>query len=363
MAIRELHAVGRDMRQRKRLIDAAIHETLDTLVTNHAVRRAFIQVLQSVRSNSQLLKPSILSGPATQRRLQATLQLLIRLAEVRTRWLREPQTWSSDECNFNRLLRSLVDHLLVRETVPEFLYSAWLEDDPTLARKGQKLFIHLARGNRLRGLKLPFPWSETNEFAFLSAPDHFGVNVAFARAAASDLKRFEAERKMRFPIATSRRRRKKLRIDRNSLGKDVTWRAAKIGNFRQVETDPRGWSHRVWTIQQITSRSRLHKEGATLSHCVGSYWQRCAEGETTIWSMQCAGTITRRHVLTAEVDPDGRKIKTVLGERNRHAKPSELDVLDRWAKNERLQLAPFYANRLRAWRNRQVTSKLLEQST
>jgi hypothetical protein len=56
-----------------------------------------------------------------------------------------------------------------------------------------------------------------------------------------------------------------------------------------------------WTLIQLTSRAALKAEGATLHHCVGSYWAEVSNGQLSIYSLRKDGVPK----VTFSVRPDG----------------------------------------------------------
>ena len=116
-----------------------------------------------------------------------------------------------------------------------------------------------------------------------------------------------------------------------------------------------------WTVQELLSSWELAAEGTAMNHCVVSYSDQCAAGETSIWSIcaQREGAETRENVLTVAVDQGERTVTQARGRYNAlpHHKPSSarqrraaqagyLDLLNRsdhvlrlWIDRERLRRA------------------------
>lgn len=72
-----------------------------------------------------------------------------------------------------------------------------------------------------------------------------------------------------------------------------------------------------WTVQELLSSWELAAEGRAMNHCVVSYSDQCADGQTAIWSicMQRAGQDERENALTVAVDI---KSKTITQSRGRY---------------------------------------------
>jgi hypothetical protein len=120
--------------------------------------------------------------------------------------------------------------------------------------------------------------------------------------------------------------------------KQLSWARSNIGEFRHVEAEGPGSGFRCWTVRELLSSSELYREGEAMRHCVGSYVQECALGETTIWSM-CFETLTRRdRVMTIEVDPDTRRVWQAKRRGNAPPNAKVRAVLERWARQEGLEI-------------------------
>ena len=114
-----------------------------------------------------------------------------------------------------------------------------------------------------------------------------------------------------------------------------------------------------WTVQELLSSWELAAEGTAMGHCVVSYSDQCADGETSIWSIgvQRPDADTREGILTVAVDPKRRLVTQARGRHNMlpHAPPRSAQalraahsgyvellnrsdhVLGRWIERERLR--------------------------
>jgi len=102
---------------------------------------------------------------------------------VRCSWIRPVVDWQPKGKSPATRMRSLVEHLLVRYRVPQFLYDALLSPIPTTGSRGAApLFAWLAAGGSLRGhpgqAMLPLPLTRRMRHLFLTSPS--GVSVQFA---------------------------------------------------------------------------------------------------------------------------------------------------------------------------------------
>jgi hypothetical protein len=92
-----------------------------------------------------------------------------------------------------------------------------------------------------------------------------------------------------------------------------------------------GADRRVYETSELICTEELQAEGAAMRHCVATYWNLCATGRSSIWSMtveDVAGRVDR--LLALEVRNGERLIVQARGEANRTPTPEELRVLALW---------------------------------
>ena len=99
------------------------------------------------------------------------------------------------------------------------------------------------------------------------------------------------------------------------------------------------WNVRLPLLRQIASEA-LIREGQSMKHCVGDdfFSNACYEGHYTIWSMGCDRGKGRENLLTIEVQGN-EKITEILGYENRLPTPNELNIVQQWARINRLHIA------------------------
>jgi hypothetical protein len=131
------------------------------------------------------------------------------------------------------------------------------------------------------------------------------------------------------------------RLGKDANQPDVSWRRSPIKEFRLVEGSEALENMRVWTITELLSSRALLNEGKALCHCVATYAERCARRQTSIWSLQLENPNGRRRVLTVEADLQRKMICQIRGKYNRLPKPSEKEVVGRWAAQEGLHFAEW----------------------
>ena len=147
-------------------------------------------------------------------------------------------------------------------------------------------------------------------------------------------------------------------LNRQSYVQFQTWQPSGIRPF-ELEDETEELGKLRWTVQELVSSWELAAEGTALNHCVVSYSDQCADGETSIWSI-CArrdGADERENVLTVAVDLHQRAVTQARGKYNalpnrrpnsarlrRAAQAGYLDLLSRsdhvlrvWIDRERLR--------------------------
>ena len=73
-----------------------------------------------------------------------------------------------------------------------------------------------------------------------------------------------------------------------------------------------------WSVQELLSSWELAAEGTALNHCVVSYSDQCADGQTSVWSigLQRPDQEMRESVLTVAVDVKKRVMTQARGRHN-----------------------------------------------
>lgn len=388
LALRKRHARWR--------VDLAIHEALQRARDQNA-EMTLEALIASVRTHSTLLCTAPIGGYAAWRHVPRILRGLLALNSHRKHWLRDPWEWSARGPSQLGQFASLALHLLGTHPVPAFMAHVWFEEAGERADVHRKLYRHLALGNSIRGADLPLKLTRPMAVLFGQAPDHFSVEQALRW---SQVRSLRGSRQLASLVATTRLgscfedgefwrralsvliaqprlenglvpaliellfvrrggfRARLLRVrtehDFHRIQEDVrrwaeweeqrhrvpklAWPATSIRgfNWHDPATDP--WSHRHWTIRELLDRDALIEEGKAHRHCVGTYAEDCARRMTSIWSMQCHGALESHRVLTIEVDPQDRRIKTARGFCNRRPQKRHFAVLSRWAAEADLKI-------------------------
>jgi hypothetical protein len=123
------------------------------------------------------------------------------------------------------------------------------------------------------------------------------------------------------------------------VGDGMSWEPSPLRSM-VVETprhDPSAPPVR-WELTELTNGGHLRAEGAALRHCVATYASQCRRGMSWIWSLRRRSGPNVRSILTIEIDPRRRAIVQARGFRNRRPSGKALELLQTWAKRERLRV-------------------------
>jgi hypothetical protein len=324
------------------------------------------------------------------------------LANHHRYWLREIENWAPTRASVWQGFGSLARYLLATHDVPDFMTAVWFEEPSREARDHQKLFVHLARGHRIRGFHLPIRLTRRMADYFLQAPADFTVQQALrwcqVRGWGGDAKlativarthlgtnfgqeaywrqvlqfvidRLRFDRRLiaplleflrqhpEFSLATASSRSASnvceslLGQGRKCMGRGEnwpysakpqrlrSWSPTRIEGLSYVEPDRDQRPGRLWTIRELTDSRQLIEEGRQMRHCAARYADACARRISSIWSMRRHGAREDRRILTIEVDHKRRQIVQARGKFNRPPTRQARAVMELWAQTNGLAIA------------------------
>jgi hypothetical protein len=120
----------------------------------------------------------------------------------------------------------------------------------------------------------------------------------------------------------------------------LEWRPSGLRPIRvEVPADEADGPPTLWELVELTSADLLRAEGAALKHCVARYGRLCAAGRSRIWSLRRRRDGPPRPILTIEIDPARRAIVQVRGLYNRTPMGRSWQIVQAWARRERLRIA------------------------
>ena len=130
-------------------------------------------------------------------------------------------------------------------------------------------------------------------------------------------------------------------LGRETRGGKFQWTRSDIGEFRFQKGSKQKFNTKFWYILELLSTDELINEGRAMHHCVISYAESCFNGKKSIWSMETEDEDGRMKVLTIEVLLAEKLISQVRGKRNRLPTLIEKNILMRWVRKEKLEIAEY----------------------
>jgi len=116
------------------------------------------------------------------------------------------------------------------------------------------------------------------------------------------------------------------------------WRPSGIVPFEFVEGEA-SENPKIWSISELLSTRALFAEGRMMNHCVAAYADSCADGASSIWTLEVQTPEGRSKVLTVEVQNATGLICQARGKCNALPDDKHRGILRRWAAEAGLKLA------------------------
>ncbi len=130
-------------------------------------------------------------------------------------------------------------------------------------------------------------------------------------------------------------------LERNNTHQVSQWASSGIEEFEYLEGSQKNGSLKCWTIRELLSSKSLVAEGRQLKHCVATYAPSCANGYTSIWTMELESFEGHRKVVTIEIRNNVRLICQIRGKANRLPSDKEKNIINRWATKVGLKMASY----------------------
>ncbi|MTB49777.1 PcfJ domain-containing protein [Lewinella sp. W8] len=139
-------------------------------------------------------------------------------------------------------------------------------------------------------------------------------------------------------------------LDRQAAAR-AAWEASLQRDHWPALSDAPEWSEkfgrydaiRARKIVELTTETQLRAESRVLSHCVSTYAMGCKRGQCSIWSLrELRQNGTWYSILTIQVIPEPRSIVQVRGRMNRAASREEMDIVEGWARQAKLNIGLLY---------------------
>lgn len=305
-------------------------------------------------------------------------------------WLRDIASWEPKGKSAESLFKSLARHLLVKYTMPDFMFSSFFIEDDEVRRVAVGLFMEIGAGGSLvravKEARLRVPLTKRMCHVFMQSKSNLGFLEAIRHA---QVNVFGGDRRLADVIASSRLLRN-IRPDEDFWSTVIQWVCAQpmlapsqippifdwVGRQRQeiqgfsmkgrtglsvlrsVEEWhgelareqkihghhyapsgfapwfderkvrlPNGGHHlEKHCVTEISTSKELAAEGRALRHCVYSYSWSIQRGGISIWSYRVDG----ERMLTIELDNRTKRIVQCRGVSNRLPTAGEMVQLGRW---------------------------------
>lgn len=105
------------------------------------------------------------------------IQALVMLNRYRDSWIRKLEDWAPDTHNSHGQFVSLLNHLLVQYSMPEFMHTVWSRTDkPSNQYRGW--YLHVAAGHNIRTAKLSVPFTKKMAHCFMQSPHYCSIEMA-----------------------------------------------------------------------------------------------------------------------------------------------------------------------------------------
>jgi hypothetical protein len=293
-------------------------------------------------------------------------------------WRTTGDAWRPKSRGQRAVFLELADLLVVRYSVPRFLYSSLEHGPGPDGERLVRLFVALAQGSSLRReakALIPAPLTRAMLNRFLQAPADTPVlhairdaqvhelggggglvgavrnsvlgarfvphehlmqeaigwlarHPAFSRNLVPELVDFLLEQRHvrneyrlvgRTPRSVTEQIRRWRREQRSVQDPSAVFPPSRVDLPRSADAG--------WTVQELGSGAQLLTEGRAMRHCVATYAGPCRTGRTAIFSLQHRGG--RR--LTVEVNLRRHAVVQARGVCNRRPDPEERAALSRWA--------------------------------
>ena len=313
------------------------------------------------------------------------LNALEQLAKHRDKWIRPLKLWQPRSSKKAVQIKELIDHLLVKYPLPDFLYCTFFNnriDDSYFV----PLFISLAQGGTIKQIHRDPIFTQKMRVEFMKINDNFSLDQAYQYAIIKGLggDDFLAYQLMNYRIGWSERgqsvykmlikirsdkemfewdkledliffvkgqltynknfslkgytlaslvrrsdewNRQRRAMERRAMGE---WKSARFIPFKSVEYEDGQLV--TFKMEELLTHRDLIIEGAKMSHCVGSYAPDCKEGSTRIVSLRrYQEEEDVAHLATIEVDLLDRCIVQAKYRHNRAISSKAYQLMQAWA--------------------------------
>jgi|GEM_PF-1451859 len=108
------------------------------------------------------------------------IEALALVAKLKNKWIRPLSTWEHTDFGSNHMpaFKSLLGHLFVRHSIPDFLFNAWYHESEMRAKPELNFFLHIANGHSIRTIEKNIRLSRKMSHHFMRAPKNLSLAQA-----------------------------------------------------------------------------------------------------------------------------------------------------------------------------------------
>lgn len=268
-------------------------------------------------------------------------------------WIRPLKTWKPKGKSNNSIFRSLIDHVLVQYSVPNFLYSIFFMNYtiPVSYTCLYDLFVTVAKGGSLyrHAQTGRFPPVMTRKMChyFLNMPHGTGIVEAVRHAQVSgcggDRNLAHALRRTRLGRTFAENEKFWFNVIQWFCNRPMLELCLVRPLFDYInhlaDSNP-AFSMKGRTVPALMrDMAQWHRElaveGRAMKHCVYSYAEDVECGDSSIWSLRREG----KRKLTVEVENKRKEIAEARGKLNRIPTAKEIEILELWAGENNLKMS------------------------
>jgi len=97
---------------------------------------------------------------------------------------------------------------------------------------------------------------------------------------------------------------------------------------------------KIYEMVELLNLKDLIEEGKEMHHCVFSYGNSCASGNSSIWSLRVTDNFLGiKRLLTVEVNPNSMKVVQARKRLNQSPTPKDLEILKIWCNQNKIGIA------------------------
>ena len=319
-------------------------------------------------------------------------QVLANLTRVQSEWIRDLDSFNQKGHNVQKKLFELVEHLLVRHSVPKGLFALMTKNDSS----SLNYFVKVAKGDSPKtaipsSINIPkkkasvlikklyrYEWQEAirrTQWEWIGVEkrlqDALWSVADFREEASEELKKeyvlfiskqamlntdvvgplwdyikqcsaeaiqagqsYSLKGRSIFNLIDSMDAWHRELYETSDLKNNFTWDASEYSSYEEKRKKD-DIEYSIY-IRELTSKALLSKEGRKQKHCVGSYARSCKGGNTSIWSLreEIAGNVD----ILATIEVRNGAVVQAKASCNKAISSQARAIMSRWASKNGLDI-------------------------